>query len=305
MATPEVQKQIGKPDALHVFQSDEKIFYVDSSDGRILYKVLVMDDDRKTLYCTCPDFTKNIKTNAEYQCEHIGAVLSGANRSEVTGMKKRPKLAEDFIKKIDGKDFVLYSGLLDLAHQRGLHRLEVELVQFPSKENDSLAICRATAVSKTGETFVDFGDANTQNCNPKVAKHLIRMASTRAKARALRDFTNIGITCLEELGDLNEVIGEDASHTPRKTVYERPKVESMFGAPSAPEPGAERPVPVSGGSIPGMSDAQRRAILNLGKRRGIKDDEVERMAKDNFGASFDSLTIRDASALIRILQQTA
>jgi len=35
------------------------------------------------------------------------------------------------------------------------------------------------------------------------------MASTRAKARAFRDMDNIGMTSLEELGDLNEVIGND------------------------------------------------------------------------------------------------
>lgn len=37
------------------------------------------------------------------------------------------------------------------------------------------------------------------------------MASTRAKARVLRDMTNVGMTCLEEPGDLNEVIGDDIS----------------------------------------------------------------------------------------------
>jgi hypothetical protein len=38
------------------------------------------------------------------------------------------------------------------------------------------------------------------------------MASTRAKARCLRDLTNIGMTALEELGDITEVInGEDES----------------------------------------------------------------------------------------------
>jgi hypothetical protein len=37
------------------------------------------------------------------------------------------------------------------------------------------------------------------------------MASTRAKARCLRDLDNIGITCLEELGDLSEVIGAEGA----------------------------------------------------------------------------------------------
>ena len=32
-----------------------------------------------------------------------------------------------------------------------------------------------------------------------------------AKARCLRDLDNIGITCLEELGDLSEVIGAEAA----------------------------------------------------------------------------------------------
>ncbi len=286
---------------MNVIQFDDTIFYVDSADGRILYKVLVMDNEKKTLYCTCPEFTKQIKTNPDFQCEHIGATLNGNNRNEISGYRKRPKLAEEFIKRIDGKDFVVYAGLLDLAHQRGLQRLEVDLVQFPSEENGRLAICKAVAVAKTGEVFVDFGDADTTNCNQKVAKHIIRMASTRAKARALRDFTNIGITCLEELGDLNEVIGEGYSAAKRKS-YNLPKEEALFK--SVPEKETKPSRAEAANSIPGMSDAQKRAILNLSKRKGIGDDQVNKMANENFGVPLDSLSIKDASALIRVLQTT-
>ena len=69
------------------------------------------------------------------------------------------------------------------------------------------AICRAVVESKDGEEFTEIGDANPKNVNKQIAEHVLRMAATRAKARALRDFTNIGMTCLEELGDLDSVIG--------------------------------------------------------------------------------------------------
>ena len=45
---------------------------------------------------------------------------------------QRPKLEERFIITLKGKDFVVYAGLLDLAHQKGLQGITVEAVQFPS-----------------------------------------------------------------------------------------------------------------------------------------------------------------------------
>ena len=110
---------------------------------------------------------------------------------------------------IQGKEFVLYAGLLDLAHKKGLKKLIVEILQYPNQENGNTAVCRAVAENAGGEIFTDIGDANPVNVNKKIINHIIRMASTRAKARCLRDMTNIGITCLEELGELNgdEVIG--------------------------------------------------------------------------------------------------
>jgi hypothetical protein len=83
------------------------------------------------------------------------------------------------------------AGVLDLATQKGLLKLEVELLQFPTKENGNEAICRAVAGSATGEVFSDIGDANPSNCHSMIVKHLIRMASTRAKGRALRDLCNM------------------------------------------------------------------------------------------------------------------
>ncbi len=121
----------------------------------------------------------------------------------------KPKLNPEFIKSIEGRDFVTYQGLLDLAHQRGLTRIEVEIVQSPTAENQLTAIVKALAETKTGEKFSDVGDADPRNTNSKVSKHLLRMASTRAKARCLRDLSNVGIACLEEISDFDEVIGEN------------------------------------------------------------------------------------------------
>lgn len=103
-----------------------------------------------------------------------------------------------FLIKLQGKDYVTYEGLLDLAHQKGLLSIEVEIIQIPHKENNMTAICKAIAKTDK-EIYVDIGDANPQSVNGALIPHIIRMASTRAKARALRDLTNVGMTAIEEL----------------------------------------------------------------------------------------------------------
>ena len=110
------------------------------------------------------------------------------------------KLDPKFIVNLKGKDFVTYEGLLDLAHQLGLKSISTELIQIPSKENDYLAIVKATARTEE-KSFEGIGDCDNKSSNSMIAVHKVRMAETRAKARALRDLTNIGITAVEELGD--------------------------------------------------------------------------------------------------------
>jgi hypothetical protein len=44
-------------------------------------------------------------------------------------------MREEYMIERQGKRFVLYAGLLEEAHNRGLRSIETELVQVPSKEN--------------------------------------------------------------------------------------------------------------------------------------------------------------------------
>jgi len=253
---------------------------------------------------------------------------------KVTGSGNGPRLDERFITNIKGKEFVVYAGVLDLAHQKGLQKIEVDVVQYPTKENGSEAICKATIESKDGEIFVEWGDANPRNTNEKIVHHILRMAATRAKARALRDFTNIGLTSLEELGDFDEVIGPEKSdlvgfkrsgnnRTPanqaRKTVETEPPVKIVppkqdekaadQGNKAADQTKAAEKPKTEGETkqpVQTLSSAQLRAIENLSKRRGISPEDLKSMLKEQYGtAALDTLTASEASSFIRSLQQSA
>ncbi|HZU14458.1 MAG TPA: hypothetical protein VFB58_16580 [Chloroflexota bacterium] len=112
-------------------------------------------------------------------------------------------MKKDYIITRQGKEFVLYEGLLDEAHQQGLKRITTTLIQIPHDDNGNVAVVAAEVETGKG-SFSGIGDASPQNVNRMIVPHLIRMAETRAKARALRDAVNIGVTALEELGDVEE-----------------------------------------------------------------------------------------------------
>ena len=201
-----------------------------------------------------------------------------------------------FVITIEGKDFVTYTGLLHAAHQSGLVRVETEILQYPSAENDNTAVVRAVAEGKDGQFYGDIGDANPANCNSKVRRHLLRMASTRAKARALRDFTNVGMTSVDELMDMNDAIDVVDNHEPEVlTLNSRPV------APGTPPKGSPK---ASQGRVV-MSEAQTRAIDNLCRRRDIAEDQLQEMARKQFGVSVQELNPDQAGNFIRMLQQAA
>lgn len=116
-------------------------------------------------------------------------------------------MRDEFLITRQGKQYVLFSGLLDEAHTRGLRSIDTELIQIPNDENGQVAIVKATITMEDDRAFSGIGDASPRNVSRNIAPHLIRMAETRAKARALRDAVNVGATALEELGGEE---GEDA-----------------------------------------------------------------------------------------------
>lgn len=122
-------------------------------------------------------------------------------------------MKQEYIIERGGRSFVLYAGLLEEAHSRGLRSIETELLQVPGVENGDVAIVRALVRMEDGK-FAGIGDASPQNVGRMIAPHLIRMAETRAKARALRDAINVGVTAFEELG------GEEAGAAERPPAYE-------------------------------------------------------------------------------------
>ena len=73
----------------------------------------------------------------------------------------------------------------------------------------------------------------------------------------------------------------------------------------AGEPEAKAPEKSPDAIHPKMSEAQKRAIYNLSRRRGISVEELEQRAFETYGIELENLSSKDASSFIRELQQAA
>lgn len=104
--------------------------------------------------------------------------------------------ANGYIVDLKGKQFVLFSGLLDLSHRNGLETMSSEIVELDRESK--FALVKATVTGTRG-TFSAYGDADPSNTGKLVMTAYIRMAETRAYARCLRLFLGTGMTCREEL----------------------------------------------------------------------------------------------------------
>jgi hypothetical protein len=187
---------------------------------------------------------------------------------------------------ISEKEVATYAGLLARAHEEGLRRITTMVVQAPSPDNAHTTIVRAEVETDKG-VFSGIGDAGPDNVNRRIAPHAIRMAETRAKARALRDAVNIGIVALEELsGDEDFENGDEprprngqsggnghgpSSGTNGHANGNGARQAATNGARSNSN-GRQRYV---GNTNAAMTPAQRGLLLRLAAERGLRGDEAE------------------------------
>jgi len=124
---------------------------------------------------------------------------------------------------IHGKNHPTYAGVLNKAHEGGLVSIQTKLIQAPLQDNHFMAIMHATVTMRDKKVFEGIGDATPKNVNSMIAPHIVRMAETRAKGRALRDALNITEALAEEMGGDNAPVRETVSmeggtvSTPQRT----------------------------------------------------------------------------------------
>lgn len=193
------------------------------------------------------------------------------------------------------KDVVTYQGLLSRAHDEGLKRVTTELIQTPTDSNDRTAIAKASVETGKG-IFEAFGDANPGNVNPFIVPHLIRMAETRAKARALRDAVNVGTLSAEELlGDDGPAVETTAPMPARVPSNDQRSLRDNDDAESP----SRRQLPGSLGEFVPMTENQRRYLFRLLGNLGFHGDAATEAIKTRFAIpSLDSVSKTDAIHMI-------
>jgi hypothetical protein len=220
-------------------------------------------------------------------------------------------MRDEFLITRQGKQYVLFAGLLDEAHSRGLRGIDTELIQVPDEANGSVAIVKATAEMEDGRHFSGIGDASPENVGRNIAPHLIRMAETRAKARALRDAVNVGATALEELSDGDDAPpadsfgsrGSQRSPTPIRNAQRgsRAADSSAQDTQAAEDNGRteEPPAPASS-SRRGVSGKARKSQVDLLKTLAVEwrgENGVERL-ENRIGKPLADLTRTEADEWI-------
>ncbi len=227
---------------------------------------------------------------------------------------------------VERKEVISAKGLLHLAHRERLSGIRTRLVQGPTKDNGETAIVVVRVVTQRG-AFTGMGDANPRNVNSRIAPHFIRMAETRALARALRAALDIGVVALEELED------EFGFQEPRAQEH-RAAQESRAAQPHvhAGPPRGDGPAPedrppheaqrsanerppsprtngsngggydhryAGGGSDAPMSDPQKRLMYRLAFEQGHEGDAARAWLHAELEVdSLSKVTKRQASAFI-------
>jgi hypothetical protein len=199
----------------------------------------------------------------------------------------------------NGQDAVVYAELLAKAHDEGLKSIQTQILAQPTEENGHRCIVKATVETGKGR-FEGIGDADPSNVESFLVPHLIRVAETRAKARALRDAVNCGTTSFEELDGVRS--NRDDSPGPGAAAPRSPRHARNDSAPARPQR-ATRSDDAQDGP---MTEAQRRYLFRILAGHGYQG----KAAEDYLHAEFDvralnQVTRRQASEMIDTLLNAA
>jgi len=146
-----------------------------------------------------PLVRRNLRFARSRWGRHLGVALEHALAawSEELGIS----VARGDLLLLEGKWFITHSGLLRLARRKKCRGIHVDMAPEFCDPGSSRWACRATVFkSPTCKGFSGFGDADPSNVDPLVHGAEMRMAETRAVARALRKAYAVPLCSVEELG---------------------------------------------------------------------------------------------------------
>jgi len=186
-----------------------------------------------------------------------------------------------------------------------LKSIQTQILAQPSEENGHRCIVKAVVEVEKGH-FEGIGDADPGNVEGFLAPHLIRVAETRAKARALRDAVNCGIVSFEELDGVNR--GPDPNPgpgaQPKPSNGRSPRhATNGAGRSRTATPNAQRPATArsGNGASESMTEAQRRYLFRILAGQGLHKEGAEEHLKDLF--QVDSLSAVTKFAATKMIDQ--
>jgi hypothetical protein len=147
----------------------------------------------------------SFRCNARLAREHWG-LNHRATLRELKELTVRHSLsiAAGDLQLLDGRLYVTHSGLLRIASRNRCRSIETAVQENLSDPAAGRWVFKATVIKRASSSgFVAYGDADPTNVSPLVRGAELRVAETRATARALRKAYGIGLCSIEELGALS------------------------------------------------------------------------------------------------------
>jgi hypothetical protein len=220
------------------------------------------------------------------------------------GLVVRIQIKDESGRVVGETEAVTMKGLLSLAHEDGLQSVRTRIVELPTEANGRTAVVHSVVRTRRG-TFTGIGDANPQNVNRRIVPHLLRMAETRATARALRLAVNIGEVAIEELGEDVSVTGRpDATDTP-SGARAAPPERSRTEAPNGPSAGRDtRPTEAEPHDRRTLSEEQKKLLFRLALELGETKATATAFLLGTLGVErFDDASRAQASQAIDTLKR--